>query len=117
MLVGADLGLLQPWVPSFVVGSGLDKVGHLCSVGLLTVLFNSFLSYTYFKIGDKKVFVGTSIISVLVSIEELSQNYLQTRSFELLDLVADYSGIIVAECLLRFRQLKHQSFKEYKWDC
>ena len=106
VLVGADLGLLQPWVPSFVAGSGLDKVGHLCFVGLLTILFNCFLSYRFVKIGDRKFLVGTVIIVVLVSIEEFSQNYLPTRSFESLDLVANYCGIVFAECFLRYRQPK-----------
>ena len=46
------------------------------------------------------------------SIEEFIQQFLPTRSFEILDLAADYSGIVVAECLLRYRQFKHQSFKE-----
>ena len=112
VLIGADSGYLHQWVPDALTDTWWDKAGHVFFGGLLAVLANEALRYRFFKFGERRILVGTLIVVFLISIEEFLQQYLPTRSFEILDLVADYSGIVVAECLLRYRQFKHQSFKE-----
>ena len=117
ILIGANSGYLHQWIPDALTNTWWDKAGHVFFTGLLAVLANEALRYRFFKFGEIKILVGTLIVVFLITIEEFLQQFLPTRSFEMLDLIADYSGIVVAECLMRYKKFKHQSFKEYKWDC
>ena len=103
VLSGADSGYLHQWVPDALTDTWWDKVGHVFFTGLLAVLANEALRYQFFKFGERRLLVGTLIVVVVISIEELLQQYLPTRSFEILDLAADLSGILVAECFARYR--------------
>ncbi len=103
VLIGADSGYLHQWVPDALTDTWWDKAGHTSFTGLLVVLVNEALRYRFFKFGERKILVGTLIVVVLISIEEWLQQYLPTRSFEILDLAADLLGILVAECFARHK--------------
>jgi VanZ family protein len=67
-----------------------DKVGHFGLIGVLALL-------TDLALGQKSwrhVPVGPAIIVVLVTLEELSQLAMTTRTFDLVDLSADLLGVI-----------------------
>ena len=103
VLIGADSGYLHQWVPDALTDTWWDKAGHVFFTGLLAVLANEALRYRFFKFGKRRLLVGTLIVVVLISIEECLQQYLPTRSFDLVDLAADLLGILVAECFSRYR--------------
>ncbi len=103
VLIGADSGYLHQWVPDALTDTWWDKAGHVFSTGLLAALTNEALRYRFFKFGERRLLVGTLIVVVLISIEECLQQFLPARSFEIFDLTADLSGILVAECFARYR--------------
>jgi polysaccharide biosynthesis protein VpsQ len=96
IIVGSDLGRLRSitqWVGSFPFG---DKCGHLVLIGTLTFLLNYALNGRMVKIGRLKVLLGCSIVAVAMTIEEISQIWMPLRTFDLIDLSANYLGIILA---------------------
>ena len=97
----ADLGLMS-WFREYASQyPGIDKPIHFFLVGGLSwVLIFAFNAKRLFLWGSS-LFVGTIVTTALVTLEESSQLLIDARGFELLDLLADYLGILVAEIVTR----------------
>jgi polysaccharide biosynthesis protein VpsQ len=96
IIVGSNLGLLigiTNWVNDLPFG---DKWGHLVLIGLLTFLLNYALSGRKVKIGRLKILLGGTIVAVAMTAEEISQMWMPLRTFDLIDLSANYLGIALA---------------------
>ena len=100
-VVLADLGLMS-WFREYASQyPGIDKAIHFFLVGGLSwVLIFAFNARRLFLRGSS-LFVGTIVTIALVTVEESSQLLIDARRFELLDLLADYFGILVAEMMAR----------------
>ena len=72
-----------------------DKLGHAVLMGLFAFLLNGAFRCRRAVIAGLPVLVGSLIAVVLVSAEELSQNFIATRGFEWLDLAANLVGIFL----------------------
>ena len=83
------------WVQSFPLG---DKSGHFVLMGTLAFLLNRALAGRAIPPG---VQLGGIIVAVFVVVEEFSQLWLPWRTFDYGDLVADFIGIALADCLAR----------------
>jgi polysaccharide biosynthesis protein VpsQ len=97
--VGIDLGRLRSvtgWINSVPFG---DKFGHLLMIGMLTFLLNYALAGRMVKIGRLKVLLGCTIVAVMMTVEECSQFWIASRTFDLIDLSANYLGITLAGIL------------------
>ena len=103
ILVGANLGIFHQLVPAFFAASWFDKTVHFLAIVPGTILFNAVLHYRVITVGSRQLLVGTLIVVVLVSIEECLQIYIPFRSFELVDLFADFAGITLADYFVRHR--------------
>jgi polysaccharide biosynthesis protein VpsQ len=73
-----------------------DKFGHIILIGTLTYLLNYALTDRLLKFGNRKILLGCLIIAVIMTIEECSQLWILTRTFDLIDLSANYLGISIA---------------------
>jgi polysaccharide biosynthesis protein VpsQ len=80
-----------------------DKLGHFFLIGTFSFLLN--LSLGCRKV--RRVLSGSLIVSVIVTIEEISQIFIRGRSFDLTDLIADFLGILL------FGKLAKIVFKNY----
>jgi len=78
-----------------------DKAGHFLLVGTLAALLNYALLWQTTRIGRVQIQLGGMIIAVLMTLEETSQLGIATRSFDAVDLLANYAGILGAEWLAR----------------
>lgn len=68
-----------------------DKIGHFFLMGIFALLLNCSLNF-------KRVWrlsLGSLIVLVIVTIEEISQIFVRGRTFSWKDLVADFLGIII----------------------
>jgi polysaccharide biosynthesis protein VpsQ len=74
---------------------GGDKYGHFLLMGLLSFLINTSLRCRKLDVRAKRVLLGSGIVSLAVTLEEVSQIFMQYRSFDLVDLLFDYLGIWV----------------------
>jgi hypothetical protein len=72
-----------------------DKWGHFCLMGLLAFFVNILIVCDKFKVFGLSFLKGSAIILVIVTLEEVSQIWVVNRTFEFLDLTADYLGILV----------------------
>lgn len=70
-----------------------DKLGHFFLFGVLTLLVNLGLNFKRFKLW-KRLPLGTVLVSTFVLFEELSQAFFPNRTLDIIDLIADGSGII-----------------------
>ena len=72
-----------------------DKLGHFFLFGILTLGTNILSNYKKLKIGTATFHAGTLGVTVFVVIEEISQIFLPTRTFDMHDFVANLLGILV----------------------
>lgn len=99
--VGIDSGRLQSltgWINSIPFG---DKFGHLLVIGCLTFLLNDALARRKLKIGRFRILLGCTIVAVAMTVEECSQMWFPARTFDLIDLSANYLGIALAGFIQR----------------
>ncbi|KGJ96014.1 VanZ family protein [Colwellia psychrerythraea] len=70
-----------------------DKLGHFCLFGVLTLATNLAFKFKSFNFYSMQLFLGTILVFSFVVIEEFSQYFIPNRSFDLIDLSADFIGI------------------------
>ena len=102
IIYAADAGIGQRYfdiVRSFPMG---DKISHFLLMGTLAGLAN--LSIGCRTLGGSRIRpgLGTVIVTILVVAEEISQIWIPGRSFDLLDLTADFLGIACGELAARW---------------
>lgn len=73
-----------------------DKLGHMGLFGTLTLLTIVALNFRSFSLSKLKIYYGSLVVSIFVLTEELSQLFIPSRTFDLIDLSADFVGIILA---------------------
>ncbi|WP_235594716.1 VanZ family protein [Paraglaciecola hydrolytica] len=81
------------FVASFPYG---DKVGHAGLFGFLTLVAIIGLRFSRFTLGKLPIYYGGILVSLFVIGEELSQAFIPSRTFDFMDLAADFVGIVVA---------------------
>ncbi|MCI5140440.1 MAG: hypothetical protein D3909_01625 [Candidatus Electrothrix sp. ATG1] len=85
---------------------GGDKVGHFVLLGIASFFANQVLYPRHFLVFGKVFFVGTLILLVAITAEEISQLFLAHRTFDLLDLSFSYLGIIAGDVVVRVLKRK-----------
>ena len=103
IIVLADLGRLKPIYTILTAYPGSDKVGHFVLIGGVAFFMNLLLRCREWR----GWLVGSVVVGTLATLEEFSQLSMSTRTFDLLDLTADFAGIFffgwLANRLLRPR--------------
>jgi len=72
-----------------------DKWGHFFLMGLLAFFVNMLLKCQTFSLFTLSILKGNVIVFSIITLEELSQLFIKSRSFDLVDLTFDYLGILV----------------------
>jgi VanZ family protein len=91
----ADVGLGSTLFVFLDHVPGGDKTGHFVLIGMVSFLVNMSLSAARTRVFSVHVLKGSLIVAVIVTLEEFSQLFLRNRGFSLIDLAADYAGIIL----------------------
>ena len=92
IVVIANLGLGSTYFPFIYSIPGLDKIGHLFLMGVLSFLVNFLLKAKKVQILSFSFLLGSLVVILVVALEELSQLFLIYRAFSWLDLVFDLGG-------------------------
>lgn len=91
---------------------GGDKVGHLVMMGILSFLVNLSLRGALMRVGRWYTLKGSLLVGMAVTVEELSQQFVESRTFSLVDLAFDFVGIWLfgrlALALIGFWRRRHQ---------
>jgi polysaccharide biosynthesis protein VpsQ len=101
VVIAADMGAMPEAFHVIDRLPGRDRLGHFLLIGTLAFLVNMCLYPRTVPVGHWRILTGTVVVLTLVTLEEFSQKLFATRSFDLLDLGADYLGIITAEVIVR----------------
>jgi hypothetical protein len=76
-----------------------DKFMHALLYGVMALFLNFGLNYKHYTWLGFKVQLGAVIVLGFAIVEEVSQYWLPSRTFDLLDLLADLVGVILFSCL------------------
>ena len=72
-----------------------DKIGHFVLYGILTLLVDLALFRSLPLLNRRLLTLRVALIlALLIGLEEFSQQYFPSRSFDLVDLVFSYLGVI-----------------------
>jgi VanZ family protein len=85
-----------------------DKLAHGVIFGSFTLLAILALRCRTIRIGPAKLYLGFICVAIFVVAEELSQIFIETRSFDLLDLLADFIGMLSAALLVSVIRRRYQ---------
>ncbi|WHI45459.1 VanZ family protein [Microbulbifer sp. VAAF005] len=77
-----------------------DKLGHIALFGTFGLILIPATRATYFKLGFIRIYYGAIAVLGFALIEEISQAFVRSRTFDLLDLAADIVGVILASSLI-----------------
>ena len=72
-----------------------DKIGHFCLMGMFSLVVNLILSARTIRVWKLNYLLGSLIVLVIVTIEEISQIFIRGRTFDAGDLAADAAGVII----------------------
>jgi len=81
-----------------------DKLGHFCLFGLLTLALNFSCKLKSLHLMSIKVYLGSIVVFAFVIIEETSQFFIATRTVDMLDLLADFIGIVFFNVVTKYLQ-------------
>ena len=85
----------------------LDKIAHFFLMGGFSFAVNLILKARNLSLWNFQYLMGTVIVLLIVTIEEVSQIFIIVRSFDIGDLAADYLGIIIFGEISRFMLRKY----------
>lgn len=96
MIVLANRGELHHYVGGLAGIPYGDKLGHFVLMGSLSLLVNLSFLAKRISIGGRQVLVGSMLVAILVTAEELSQGLFVNRTMDVYDWIADMIGIVLA---------------------
>ena len=91
----ANLGLGIEYFPFIYTIPGLDKIGHFILMGILSFLVNLLFKAEKIQLLSKEFLIGSLVVILVVSLEEISQLFLIYRAFNWVDLAFDLGGIFL----------------------
>ncbi len=96
VIILADLGSLPRSITALYDFPNGDKLGHIVLYGLLNYFITrAFLSSRIAKPrGWLTVSIGL-VLALFIALEEWSQQFFSTRTYDLVDLSASYLGVLV----------------------
>lgn len=109
VIVCADRGVLRGffrWINSIPFG---DKAGHVFLIGIMAHLLNCAMAGRTFGIGRSRWQLGGLIVAAVMTIEEISQIWIPSRTFDFGDLAANYAGVLLAEWRARRAMVRRSS--------
>lgn len=100
IIIGADTGHLPVgrWLRHIPWG---DKLGHFLLMGGLAFLLNLSFDLRRWRPYQLDLLLGSLIVAVAATAEEISQHWLANRRFDPWDLAADMTGILTFDLLAR----------------
>ncbi|HRQ22963.1 MAG TPA: VanZ family protein [Anaerolineales bacterium] len=96
LIILADTGRLPPFLRAAYDFPGGDKAGHLILFGLLNLILSLTFLRSLRNADPQRVAVSIGLILALFLLaEEVSQIYIPRRTFNILDLLAGWLGLII----------------------
>jgi len=97
----ADRRWFSPVFTFITSHKGFDKIGHFLLIGGTAFLLNIALGLKQWRAFGRGWLVGSILVAIVFTLEEFSQRWFASRTFDLVDLAADYVGILFFGWLAR----------------
>ena len=106
IVIAADEGRLPAFIARLYDFPYGDKVGHFILIGGLAFLVN--MSVTSWRGNEPwlTLLIASLVITAIVSLEEASQSFFQSRHANWQDLASSYAGILVLGGLAAYIRLR-----------
>ena len=95
IVTAATMGWAEPAFAVVRRIPGGDKSAHILLLGTMSLLLNSSLGCARVRCGNISVLKGSLILFALVTLEEISQIWMSSRTFSWGDLACNYLGIFI----------------------
>ena len=109
VVYSANQGTLPFFIRRLYMFPGGDKLGHFILLGIASFFANQVLYPRHFLVFGKVFFIGSLIVLVAITAEEISQMFLTNRTFDLIDLSCSYLGIIGGDIVVRVLKRKQNA--------
>lgn len=73
-----------------------DKIAHAVLYGMMALLLNYGLHFKHIKFLRISLQIGAIYVLLFAGLEELTQYYIPSRTFDIGDLLADFIGVVLA---------------------
>ncbi len=106
IIYSANQGNIPFFIRQLYMFPGGDKIGHFILLGIFSFFANQLLYPRHLLVFGKSFFIGSLIVMILISVEEVSQIFISNRAFDLIDLSFSYLGIIAGDICVRYLKRK-----------
>lgn len=96
----ANRGVIPYTLAQMSAFPGRDLLGHFLIAAGITYLVNRAISWRTIRCKSRRFLLGSVLIVLFLTIEEISQVFLPTREFSFLDLGSDYFGVVLVGWVL-----------------
>ncbi|MCI5130155.1 MAG: trypsin [Candidatus Electrothrix sp. EH2] len=111
VIYAANQETLPLFIRQLYIFPGGDKAGHFVLLGIASFFANQVLYPRHFLVFGKVFFVGSLIVLVAITAEEISQVFIASRTFDLIDLSFNYLGIIAGDVVVRVLKRKGGAYR------
>ncbi|XCN71503.1 MAG: trypsin [Candidatus Electrothrix aestuarii] len=108
IIYAANHGTLPFFIRRLYMFPGGDKLGHFVLLAIASFLANQLLYPRHFLVFGKAFFVGSLTVLVAITVEEISQVFIASRTFDLIDLSCSYLGIVAGDVGVRGLKRKRE---------
>lgn len=95
LIFSADTNAFPSWLSWYRKIPFGDKIGHFLLFGIFSLSLNYICKFKQMSLFTAKLFFGSVFTFVFITIEEFSQIFFSSRTFSMLDLTANYFGILI----------------------
>ena len=96
VIILADMGTLPGLIRGLYDFPNGDKLGHFILYGILSLLLNLAFTLHPSRNLPRTIWTVSLILALLIGLEEWSQSMFDSRTMDIVDLLASYAGVTIA---------------------
>ena len=96
VIILADMGTLPGLIRGLYDFPNGDKLGHFILYGILSLLLNLAFTLHPSRNLPRTIWTVSLVLALLIGLEEWSQSMFDSRTMDIVDLLASYAGVTIA---------------------
>ena len=95
VIILADMGTLPGLIRGLYDFPNGDKLGHFILYGILSLLLNLAFTLHPSRNLPRTIWTVSLVLALLIGLEEWSQSLFDSRTMDIVDLLASYAGVTI----------------------